>query len=234
MLPAAWSCLDRDRDRRRACACLWAKSLGTGRSIEELARNAGWRVRIAPKLSVADGINAVCTLFPNMWFDRNRSADGVQAPRHDRYDVDSGTGQFSRQPPPDLASNGSDALRYLAVAMQGPRRAQYIQRNAPPPRGRRVSVTAGRGCRFAFDNLERFCLPSRHPVADSTRGLPCAALLSKKRSRLSKPESACPMVCSPPDVSTSSWAKEALPWPGPIGGRRSVSRRTQAIRPNYQ
>lgn len=51
-----------------------AKSLGTGRSIEELARNAGWRVRIVPKLSVADGINAVRTLFPTMWFDRERCA----------------------------------------------------------------------------------------------------------------------------------------------------------------
>ncbi len=34
-----------------------AKSLGTGRSIEEIARNAGWRVKIVPRLSVADGQN---------------------------------------------------------------------------------------------------------------------------------------------------------------------------------
>jgi phage terminase large subunit len=70
-----------------------------------------------------------------MWFDRNRCADGVQALRHYRYDVDSDTGRFSRQPLHELASNGSDAPRYVAVAMQGPRRAQYIQRNARPPRG---------------------------------------------------------------------------------------------------
>jgi phage terminase large subunit len=62
-----------------------AKSLGTGRSVEEIARSAGCRVRIVPKLSIADGINAVRTLFPVMWFDRERCADGVQALRHYRY-----------------------------------------------------------------------------------------------------------------------------------------------------
>jgi phage terminase large subunit len=54
-----------------------AKSLGTGRSIEEIVRSAGWRVRIVPKLSVTDGINAVRTLFPTMWFDRTNCADGL-------------------------------------------------------------------------------------------------------------------------------------------------------------
>ena len=110
-----------------------AKSLGTGRSVEEIARNAGWRVRIVPKLSVADGINAVRTLFPNMWFDRDRCADGLQALRHYRYEVDPDTGQFSRNPLHDQASDGSDALRYVAVAMQGPRRAGY-QTPLPPPK----------------------------------------------------------------------------------------------------
>jgi hypothetical protein len=36
---------------------------------------------------VADGINAVRTLFPNMWFDRDKCADGVQALRYYRYDI---------------------------------------------------------------------------------------------------------------------------------------------------
>jgi phage terminase large subunit len=109
-----------------------AKSLGTGRSIEEMARAAGWRVRIVPRLTVADGINAVRTLFPTMWFDRGRCADGVQALRHYRYDVDANTGQFSRNPLHDAASNGSDALRYVAVAMQGPRKAGYKKPDLPP------------------------------------------------------------------------------------------------------
>jgi phage terminase large subunit len=97
-----------------------AKSLGTGRSIEEIARSAGWRVCIVPKLSVADGINAVRTLFPTIWFDRTNCADGLQALRHYRYDVHPDTRQFARQPLHDQASNASNALRYCAVAMKGP------------------------------------------------------------------------------------------------------------------
>ena len=110
-----------------------AKSLGTGRSVEEIARSAGWRARIVPNLSVADGINAVRTLFPVMWFDKERCADGVQDLKHYRYDVDPDTGQFSRNPLHDAASNGSDALRYVAVAMQGPCRVIY-KPHAPGPR----------------------------------------------------------------------------------------------------
>src|SRR5215469_146579 len=115
-----------------------AKSLGTGRSIEENARNAGWRVRLVPKLSVADGINAVRTLFPNLWFDEHRVADGLQALRHYRYELDP-NGQFSRNPLHDYASHGADALRYVCVAMQEARRAQYPTQ--PPPR--RVTIERG-------------------------------------------------------------------------------------------
>jgi phage terminase large subunit len=110
-----------------------SKSIGTGRSVEEMARAAGWRVRIVPGLSVHDGINAARTLFPTIWFDRDKCADGVQALRHYRYDVDSATGQFSRNPCHDQASHGADALRYVAVAMQENRRAAYPQ-YMPPKR----------------------------------------------------------------------------------------------------
>jgi len=111
-----------------------AKELRTGRSIEEIARAAGWRVRIVSKLSVADGINAARTLFPTMWFDRAACADGLQALRHYRYEVDAQTGQFSRSPLHDAASHGADALRACAVAMQGFRQARYMEPPPKPPR----------------------------------------------------------------------------------------------------
>ena len=88
-----------------------------------------------PKLSVADGINAVRTLFPNIWFDRDRCSDGVQALRHYRYDLDA-NGQFSRNPLHDAASHGADALRYVAVAMQEAARASYPTQ----PRTRKMLV----------------------------------------------------------------------------------------------
>lgn len=109
-----------------------AKSLGTGRSVEEMARAAGWRVRIVPSLSVEDGINAVRTLFPTMFFDRERCADGVQALRHYRYDVDPDSGQFSRKPLHDAASHTADSLRHVAVAMSEKRQAGYQDRERVP------------------------------------------------------------------------------------------------------
>jgi phage terminase large subunit len=119
-----------------------AKSLGTGRSIEEMARAAGWRVRLTPRLSVSDGINAVRTLFPTLWFDAERTADGLQSLRHYVYDVDSATGQFSRNPRHDFASHGADALRYVCVAMQEAGRKTYGTKQGPP---RRLIVERGRG-----------------------------------------------------------------------------------------
>lgn len=119
-----------------------AKQLGTGRSIEEMARAAGWKVRIVPRLSVADGINAARTLFPTMFFDRERCADGLQALRHYRYETDE-QGSLGRQPLHDDASHASDALRYVAVAMTEARQAKYLDRPKPPPT--RGGAQAGTG-----------------------------------------------------------------------------------------
>jgi phage terminase large subunit len=95
-----------------------SKQLGTGRSIEEMMRAAGRNVRIVPKLSVADGINAARTVFANCWFDAEKCADGLQCLRRYRYDVDQQTGQFSKTPLHDQASHGADAWRYLSIGLQ--------------------------------------------------------------------------------------------------------------------
>ena len=95
-----------------------AKQLGTGKSIEEIMRAAGWRVNIVPMLSIEDGINAVRTIFPNLWFDEDKCADGLQCIRHYRYEVDPDMGTFKRKPLHDAASHGADALRYLAVSLK--------------------------------------------------------------------------------------------------------------------
>jgi phage terminase large subunit len=96
-----------------------AKSLaGAGRTIEQLMRASGRKVQIIPRMSVADGINAARTVFPNCWFDEVKCADGLQALRRYRYEVDEVTGQFSRTPLHDAASHASDAFRYLAVSLR--------------------------------------------------------------------------------------------------------------------
>lgn len=95
-----------------------SKQMGTGRSIEELMRAAGRTVKIVPKLSVADGINAARTIFPNVWFDAEKCADGLQCLRRYRYDVDPDTRQRSRQPIHDNFSHGADAYRYMSLSLK--------------------------------------------------------------------------------------------------------------------
>lgn len=97
-----------------------AKQLGTGRSIEEQMRALGLPVQIVPRLSVADGVNALRTLFPQIVWDQTKCADGLNALRRYRYDKDPDTGQLSRTPKHDDASHGADAARYMAVAVATP------------------------------------------------------------------------------------------------------------------
>ena len=97
--------------------------LASERTIEQQARAAGLTVRIVPKVSVADGINAARTIFGRCWFDAERCGDGLHALRHYRYDVDKDDPRIiSRHPLHDWASHGADAFRYLALALIEPER----------------------------------------------------------------------------------------------------------------
>lgn len=95
-----------------------AKRLGSHRSIEEMVRSAGFKVRVLPKLSVVDGVNAARTIFPNCYFDEVGCEDGLYALRHYRYRVKDG--QLSNEPLHDWASDGADAWRYLAQGFREP------------------------------------------------------------------------------------------------------------------
>lgn len=99
-----------------------AKSLGTGKSIEELVRATGQKVGITPKLTINDGINAARTIFSQCYFDATKCADGINALRHYRYDVDSDTGKWSKDPLHDVHSHAADAFRYMAVAIKQPKK----------------------------------------------------------------------------------------------------------------
>lgn len=101
------------------------------RSPEQLLRAAGRKVRIAPKLHVASGINAVRTMLSNCWFDETKCAEGLQALRHYQWGVPAQNGQVKREPLHDWASHGSDALRTLAVAIEAPVIAKKEVRRPP-------------------------------------------------------------------------------------------------------
>jgi phage terminase large subunit len=95
-----------------------SKELGTGRSIEEIMRSVGRTVKIVPKLSIVDGINAARTIFNRCYFDEQKCAEGIQSLRHYRYDVDKDTKELSVRPLHDYHSHAADAFRYFAVAIE--------------------------------------------------------------------------------------------------------------------
>lgn len=95
-----------------------AHELGTGKSIEEQMRSAGFKTRIARKLSVVDGIAATRAIFSKCYFDREKCADGIQSLRHYRYESDEKLGTFKREPLHDWSSHDADAFRTMAVSIK--------------------------------------------------------------------------------------------------------------------
>lgn len=109
-----------------------AKTLGSKMSIEEQARaKFPSLIRITPRLSVADGINAARTVFSNCWFDALKCADGIQALRHYSYAIDATTKQYSRDPLHNEYSDAADAFRYFAVACKIPARKRVLNMLEP-------------------------------------------------------------------------------------------------------
>lgn len=102
-----------------------------GRSIEEIVRGAGFKTSIMPRVPVVDSINAARTIFPNIWFDRENCADGLNCLRHYRYEVDPNTGTFSKNPLHDQYSHGADAFRYIALMIKEPAKPRKRQVVAP-------------------------------------------------------------------------------------------------------
>lgn len=95
-----------------------------GRSIEEIVRSAGAKVRIIPRTSILSSIEAAKNLFRTCWFDRENCADGIQCLRHYQYEVDPDTQLRSQKPLHNWASHGSDAFRMMGLMVQEPRKVR--------------------------------------------------------------------------------------------------------------
>lgn len=88
------------------------------KTVEGQTKAAGLKVATVPSISVADGINAVRTVFPSLYFDETKCAEGINQIRRYRYKIHnpgSAEQSHSREPLHDDASHAADALRYLAV-----------------------------------------------------------------------------------------------------------------------
>lgn len=72
------------------------------------------KVKVLDRIHVISaGIEATRSIFPMCWFDEERCADGLQALRRYKYDVDPTTGGYSKNPLHDENSDAADSFRQI-------------------------------------------------------------------------------------------------------------------------
>lgn len=115
-------------------------------SIEQQLKEAfpSSTVRVLPNTSISLGIEAVRTLLPNMWFDKDGCADGLHSLRHYQFEVDEATGTFGKNPLHNWASHGADALRTWAMSFKEPKTKSTV----PKPRVPLIHVPMQSGGRW--------------------------------------------------------------------------------------
>jgi hypothetical protein len=93
------------------------RELGTGKSRMEMLEEAGLEVKIAPRMGLDDGIQAVRRLLPRCWFNVPKVQTGLNCLRNYRRDYDEKRKIFYERPLHDWSSHGSDSFRYLAIGL---------------------------------------------------------------------------------------------------------------------
>ena len=99
---------------------LAVRELGTGRSRLESAAALGLRFTVAPRLPVADGIEAVRQMLASAWIDKERCGKGLSCLWGYQREFDESRGSFRDAPLHDWSSHGADAFRYAATGFPRP------------------------------------------------------------------------------------------------------------------
>ena len=105
------------------------RDFSVGKSRRDVAAALGIKFIVVPKLSVADGIEAVRNILNKCWFDADRCNRGIEALRQYKKSWNEKTRSYSSTPDHDWTSHAADAFRYLAVSMKEKRnRGFQLQR----------------------------------------------------------------------------------------------------------
>jgi hypothetical protein len=93
------------------------RELGTGKSRLEMLEEAGLQIKIAPMMSIDDGIQAVRRILPRCWFNVPSVQIGLNCLRNYRRHYDEKRKIFFERPLHDWSSHGSDSFRMLAIGL---------------------------------------------------------------------------------------------------------------------
>jgi phage terminase large subunit len=108
------------------------RELGTGKSRLEMLEDSGLEVKIAPRMGLDDGIQAVRRLLPRCWFNVPKVQNGLNCLRNYRRDYDEKRKIFFERPLHDWSSHGSDSFRYLALGLDEGHSTWSKPINQPP------------------------------------------------------------------------------------------------------
>jgi len=108
------------------------REFGSGQSRIDTARALGVNFKIAPKMRLEDGIDAVRRMLGQCWFDKTKCEYGINALKnyHRKYNEDSKT--YSEHPDHDWSSHCADAFRYLAVSRKQKKTEGLVYQDAAP------------------------------------------------------------------------------------------------------
>ena len=98
-----------------------ARELQSGKSRIEYLEGRTLKCMIVPRHEVDDGINAVRTLFPRIWFDKTHCARGIDCLRMYRSEFDEKNQVLKSRPLHNWASHSADAFRYGVMGAEEPR-----------------------------------------------------------------------------------------------------------------
>jgi len=88
------------------------RELGTGKSREEVLKNLGLRVTIAPDFGLMEGIESVRRMLPMIWMDKLKCDRWIESLRQYRKEWDEVRQVYHMRPVHDWASHAADMTRY--------------------------------------------------------------------------------------------------------------------------
>lgn len=113
-----------------------AKELGTGKTRVEVLESLGLKnITVAPIHRVEDGINGVRVFLPRCWFDKDKTARGVDALKLYRSEYDEKLQVLKPRPVHDWTSHAADSFRYLAMTLDNVRKSSFSRQISYPRAG---------------------------------------------------------------------------------------------------
>lgn len=103
------------------------------KSPDQVLRGLGFTVRIAPKLAVTTGINAVREIFPRCRFHERKCVEGLSGLENYQWGPNAASGQERTKPLHDWASHPADAFRTFGVSAKPEKREAKTEAENPLP-----------------------------------------------------------------------------------------------------